>query len=241
MKTENEVKMKSSSHIKRLLSLALPEKWLLMFATIALFLSAGAQMAIPALFARLISYIGALQEAKELNIIISYLFIAFLVSSFFAFIRGSLFTLAGESLVARFRKDLFRSIIYQDIEFFDKVQSGELQSRLASDSAVIQNAVTVNVSMGLRWLVQIIVGIVILFYISWKLASLMLFIVPPIALGARYFGSLMRDVSKKYQDSLAMSSDVAEEAFSCIRTVRSFAQEEKELDQQQRRRGAGSR
>lgn len=220
---------KTSNNIKRLLALALPEKWLLLIATIALFFSAGAQMAIPALFARLISYIGSLSEADELNTIIAYLFLAFLISSFFAFIRGSLFTLAGERLVARFRKKLFEKIIYQDISFFDKIQSGELQSRLASDSAVIQNAVTVNVSMGLRWTVQILVGIVILFYISWKLSTLMLLIVPPLALGARYFGSAMRVISKDYQDSLARAGEAAEEAFSCIRTVRSFAQEKKEL------------
>ena len=229
MSQEKAENLKSSSNIKRLMALALPEKWLLLIATLALFLSAGAQMAIPALFARLIGYIGSLEHAGELNLIIGYLFIAFLISSVFSFVRGSLFTLAGERLVARFRKTLFESIIYQDISFFDQSQSGELQSRLASDSAVIQNAVTVNVSMGLRWCVQILVGVVILFYISWKLTTLMLVIVPPLAIGARYFGSAMRKISHDYQESLARASEAAEEAFSCIRTVRSFAQEGKEL------------
>ena len=230
MEQKPKINRKTASNIKRLLALALPEKWLLSVATLALFLSAGAQMAVPALFARLISYIGSVGEAGELNAIILYLFIAFSISSVFAFVRGSLFTLAGERLVARFRKRLFEAIIHQDISFFDTNQSGELQSRLASDSAVVQNAVTVNVSMGLRWTVQIIVGVVILFYISWKLTTLMLLIVPPLAISARYFGSAMRLISERYQDSLARASETAEEVFSCIRTVRSFAQEGKELN-----------
>jgi ATP-binding cassette subfamily B protein len=54
------------------------------------------------------------------------------------------------------------------------VQSGELVNRLASDTAVIQNAVTVNISMALRWMGQAIVGLIILFVLSPLLTAIML-------------------------------------------------------------------
>jgi len=67
---------------------------------------------------------------------------------------GYLFTLAGERVVARLRKALFAQIISLEIAFFDESQTGELLNRLSSDTAVLQDAVTVNVSMGLRFAAQ---------------------------------------------------------------------------------------
>ena len=58
----------------------------------------------------------------------------------------------------------------QDIAFYDRNKTGELMNRLASDTTVIQSAVTVNVSMGLRFAAQAIVGIMLIFLYSWKLS-----------------------------------------------------------------------
>lgn len=230
METQTESMDNKPSHLPRLIKLAAPEKWIIFIATIALFVSSGTQMLVPAMFGRLIEIISTYQTRAELNLTVFYMILIFTVSSVFSFIRGALFTLSGERLVARFRTQVFDAIINQDVSFFDKNQSGELQSRLSNDSSVIQNAVTTNVSMGLRWSVQILVGIGIIFYISWKLTLLMLAIVPPLAIATRKYGSFVRDLSKQYQEGLADAGEVAEEAFSGIRTVRSFAKEDYELE-----------
>ena len=89
----------------------------------------------------------------------------------------------------------------------------------------MKEAVTINISMGLRWVATIVGGILYLFLISWKLTLVMLSVVPLVAVGARFYGVKIKNLSKKTQDALARATEVAEESFSHIRTVRSFSKE----------------
>jgi ATP-binding cassette subfamily B protein len=143
-------------------------------------------------------------------------------------VRFALFTIAGERIVAHLRRDLFARLMEQEIAFFDEKKTGELTNRLASDTTVLQNTVSVNISMGLRFVASVAGGIGLLFYTSVKLTLLMLAVVPPIALGAVAYGRRLRKLSRDVQDALAGSSEVAEEALSGIRTVRAFTAEPSE-------------
>jgi ATP-binding cassette subfamily B protein len=102
-------------------------------------------------------------------------------------------------------------------------------SRLSSDCTTLQNAVSINVSMGLRNLGQVLGGLAFMFYTSWKLSLIMLLLIPPIALAAGLFGKRIRKFSKESQAALADASIVAEETISGIRTVKSFVQEHAEV------------
>ena len=226
---KKDKRMGKGTSFMRLISLAWPERYILSLATFCLFVASATQMIVPTVFGQIINTITKTDNEnakKDLDHAVLMLVILFVISSLFASIRGSLFNLSGERVVARFRIRLFDSVIRQDIEFFDANQSGELQSRLSNDTTVIQNAVTTNVSMGLRWLAQVLVGIAILFALSWKLTLIMLSVVPVIAIGARQYGMFVRDLAKNYQKSLAEAGESAEQSFSCIRTVRSFSKEE---------------
>ena len=154
----------------------------------------------------------------------------FVAGGFFSFVRGYLFTLAGERVVARLRRRLFSALVRQEVSFFDANTTGELMNRLASDTTVIQSAVTVNVSMGLRFGAQVVLGLVLIFAESWKLSLLMLAVVPAIVAVGVVYGRFMKRFSKQYQAALARAADVAQECFSGIRTVRSFANEPREAD-----------
>ena len=169
------------------------------------------------------------ESQAELTHVCIYLFACFAISSVFTFVRGSLFTLSGERLVARFRKACFNSMVIKDIEFFDRTQSGELVNRLASDTAAVQDALTVNISMALRYVAQALVGLIILFVLSPALTGVMLLVVPVVAIGASFYGRFVRNISEAYQKALASSGEVAGEVFGAIRTVRSFAAEEREM------------
>jgi ABC-type multidrug transport system fused ATPase/permease subunit len=215
--------------LTRLWALAYPERYILFIASVALFVSSGSNIVMPALFGKLIQTISVTKSEHDLNETMIYLCIVFIVASLFSLIRGALFTLAGERIVARFRARLFDALIHLDIEFYDTNQSGELQSRLANDTSVIQNAVTVNVSMMVRFTIQAIVSLAIDFYISWKLTLIMFAIVPPIGICARLYGTYFKNLSKSYQDSLARAAETAEEAFQNIRTVRAFSREQYEI------------
>ncbi len=153
----------------------------------------------------------------------------FVLVGLFGFLRSWLFTLAGERVVARLRRDLYDRIVAQEIGFFDAQRTGELLNRLSSDTNVIQNGVTVNISMALRFFVQALGSLAVLVWTSWKLTLVMLAVVPFVAIGAMLFARRVRSLSKTTQDALAGASEVADETLGNIRTVRSFAREDFEV------------
>jgi ATP-binding cassette subfamily B protein len=115
-----------------------------------------------------------------------------------------------------------------EVGFFDATKTGELISRLASDTAVLKDAVTTNISMAVRWLATALGGTIYLFVLSWKLALVMVAVIPVIAISSVVYGRYVRSLSKDAQKALADASEVAEETFSAIRTVRSFVGEPKQ-------------
>ena len=145
-------------------------------------------------------------------------------------LRARSFGVAGERVVTRLRKDLFRSILEQEVGFFDERRTGELTSRLASDASVLQSAVSANVSMGLRHLATSLGAVAFLFFTSPRLALVMLAIVPAVAVGAVIYGRRVRRLAREVQDALAAAGEVAEETISGLRTVRSFDAEARETE-----------
>ena len=237
---------KSSHSLKNLLQFAKPERSLMIIATISLTLASTFMLMIPAIVSVIIDvisdpnkpfndydpltrFIGRNGFGKSADDILSTsgLLIALLsfTSAIFSFIRGWLFTLAGERVVKRIRNLLFTKLIANEIAFFDVTRSGELITRLATDTQILKDAITVNVSMFLRWTMSIIIGIGYLLLTSPKLTLIMLCSVPAVAITAATYGKKVRKLSKNIQTSLARASEVAEESITQIRTVRSYANE----------------
>ena len=218
--------MEKKATMPRLLALAKTEWKSLSVGTLFLFLAAGLNLSFPMLIGQLIEGITTEANGKAIvNKYVTILLIVFFFAGIATFLRSYLFTVAGERIVTNLRQMLFSSLISQEVAFFDEQRTGALTNRLASDTTVIQNAVTVNISMGLRFGLSALGSIVILMYISWKLTLLMLAIVPVVAGGAGFYGRSLRKISIDVQDALARCTAIAEESFSGIRTVRAFARE----------------
>eukprot|EP00730_Choanoeca_flexa_P006959 TRINITY_DN12253_c0_g1_i1.p1 TRINITY_DN12253_c0_g1~~TRINITY_DN12253_c0_g1_i1.p1 ORF type:complete len:792 (+),score=209.57 TRINITY_DN12253_c0_g1_i1:96-2471(+) len=223
---------KSKVNLKRLLSLAKPELPLLFGGCFAMLFSSGANIAAPYFFGKVIDAANSETHAqRNLNREIIILGIVYLVGAVASFVRSWLFTWAGQRLVARVRRDVFAAIVRQDISFFDTNRTGELTNRLASDTSVIQNAVTVNISMLLRYILQILGSLIVMFLLSWKLTLVLLSVVPPVAIGAVFYGKKVKNLRKDFQDELAKASASAEEVISSMRTVRSFSNEDVACEQ----------
>ena len=170
----------------RLLAQARPERSLLIAATVCLFISALLNLMIPAFCGTIIDAISYddVERTKEadwlysavvrlgfgdspraiLNVSVIILVIVVVVASLFSTLRGYWFTLAGERVVARLRINLFTHLSNQEVGFFDVTRTGELINRLSTDTTVLKDAVTVNISMALRWIANIVVGIGYLFF-----------------------------------------------------------------------------
>ncbi len=215
--------------LKRLISLARPEARSLIIGTLALTIGSAMTLLYPMVIQQLIDGIEG-GGGKELVTRGALMLVGlFSAGALFGAIRAWLFTVSGERIVASLRTQLYRSIISQEVAFFDERRTGELTNRLASDTTVLQNTVTVNVSMLLRFTIMTIGAIGFLFYTSWKLTLLTLTVVPVVAISAGFFGRKMRAISRNFQDALAESTVVAEETIAGVRTVRAFAREEQEI------------
>ncbi|MFN8943726.1 MAG: ABC transporter transmembrane domain-containing protein, partial [Pseudobdellovibrionaceae bacterium] len=224
--------MKSTTW-SRLVSIARPESKFLLWGLLFLIISSGAGLAYPQIVRWMVDHVLTPKKPELLLPMVLVLFGAFVVQGLAGSLRYYLFTLSGEKIVLRLRHRLYQKMISQDVTFFDLNRTGELMSRLSSDCTTLQNTVSVNVSMALRNIGQVIGGLGFMFYTSWKLSAIMLILIPPTALAAAVFGKRIRKYSKAFQESLAEASIVAEETLSGVRTVKSFVQEKTEADRYQ--------
>ncbi len=210
---------------KKLFTLSRLEWPLLGWGLLFLALSSAALLAYPHAIKKLIDEALVEKNTADLNKAALLALVVFILQSITSALRYYFFTLAGEKTVKRLRSRLFHQIMGQEMSFFDQQKTGELVGRLSSDTAVLQNALSVNISMLLRSLVQALGGLVMLFLTSAKLTVFMLLIIPPLGLLAARFGKKVKNISRLSQDALALSSGVAEESIGTVRTVKSFAQE----------------
>jgi ABC-type multidrug transport system fused ATPase/permease subunit len=115
-----------------------------------------------------------------------------------------------------------------EIAFFDKHKSGELVSRLGSDTTLLQSVVSQNLPDFFTQFIKAITAMVLMFYLSVKLAGLALGGVVIIFLLSAPMGKLMASLSKQYQDILGQAQTHSTEAIGSMRTVQAFAAEQKE-------------
>jgi ATP-binding cassette subfamily B protein len=227
--TAEEQKEKPQLPLRRLLALAKPEWPRLVVATVFLLVGGAAGLAYPRVIGVLIdaAVSGGIATINRAAVAMA---VIFAVQAVAVALRYYLFTIAGERIVTGLREAVYRSIIDQEIGFFDIRKTGELTSRITADATVMQNTVSVNLSMGLRNLVMVVGGLALLVVSSPRLTILMLALVPPVVLAAVVAGRRLSKLSKKAQDALARANEAAEEAIAGIRTVRSFAREEAESE-----------
>ncbi|CAF3345962.1 unnamed protein product [Rotaria sp. Silwood1] len=218
---------KKKVDLRRLLSLAKSERLLIGTAILFLLLSSATQIIQPYLFGKIVDYALTSDTMRLVNIYVLILFGSNCAGAIGSSFRSWLFELAGQRIVYRLRQDIFNSIIKQEVGFFDDTRTGELTNRLSSDTQVLQSAVTVNISMLIRFLLQIIGSLVVMFYLEVTLTLVLMVIVPAIILISKQYGSIVQKLRKKFQDELAAAGSTAEESISNIRTVRIFGAEHK--------------
>ena len=216
--------------VRRILSLARPQARRILGGIVFLLIASGLMLVYPKAIGDIIDQAIKAGDRSQIDNIALTMGVVFVLQGAAMALRYYLFTTAGERVVTRLRQDLFGSLMSQEVGFFDERKTGELTNRLASDTTVLQNAVSVNISMGLRNAAQALGGIALLLYTSPVLTGLMLAIVPAVAVGAVTYGRKVRGLSKQTQDALAAANQVAEESLSGIRTVRSFAAERHEVE-----------
>ncbi len=140
-------------------------------------------------------------------------------------VRYALVTRLGERVVADIRKAVFDRVIGMSPAFFETILTGEVLSRITTDTTLVQSVLGSSASIALRNILIFFGGLILMLATSLKLTLLVLLIVPPVVVPILLLGRRLRKISKENQDWIAASSGNASEALSSAQTVQAYTHE----------------
>ena len=200
-----------------------PYRGLVILAGMALTLTASISLMLPVAVRRVIDGFG---EGAEL--LDSYFAGAMAIAALLALGTGAryyLVTRLGERVVADIRKAVFDRVIGMSPAFYEKLMTGEVVSRITTDTTLILSVIGSSVSVALRNVLILIGGILLMLLTSAKLTGLVLLIVPAVIVPIITQGRRLRRLSRENQDWIAASSGSASEALGAVQTVQAFTHE----------------
>ncbi|XP_044528574.1 antigen peptide transporter 2-like [Gracilinanus agilis] len=225
---EKEQGQEKKAMMWRLLRLSWPDFPFLLAAF--LFLTAGVigEMFIPHYTGRVIDILGQDSNPDAFVTAIFFMCLFSLGSSFSSGCRGGFFTIILSRIKLRIRHLLFSSLLHQDLTFFQETKTGELSSRLNSDTILMSRWLPLNTNVFIRNLVKIIGLYSFMVSLSPRLTLFSLLEVPLLVAAEKVYNARNQAVLCQIQDSVAEARQVVREAVGSLRTVRSFGAEEDE-------------
>ncbi|MBL7888761.1 MAG: ATP-binding cassette domain-containing protein [Bacteroidia bacterium] len=214
-------------------------KWKFFLGMFFLAGTAATALIFPRLMGDLMGVIGGSGPRKEISRdeLIDFanntgikLLVLFALQAVFSFFRVVTFTSVTENMLASMRQAAYNKLIQMPMTFFSQRQVAELNSRIATDITQISDTFTTNIAEFLRQLIIIVGGIIIICFMSWKMAVVMLAIIPVIAILTLFFAKYIRRLSKEAQDKVAESNVIVGESLQGIANVKSFTNESYEIN-----------
>ncbi|OLL51022.1 ATP-binding cassette domain-containing protein [Bartonella henselae] len=200
-------------------------RWLFVFAFIALSVAALVTLTLPVAIRQMLDHGFSTSSHGHINFYFALLFVLALLLALASACRYYCVITLGERIVADLRRDIFVHIMKLSPAFFDRSHSGELVSRLLTDTTQIKLAVGSTASTALRHLIVVIGAIVMMVITNAKLSSLVLLAIPFVAIPLVVFGRKVRTRTRAAQDRIADANALATEQVSAIRTVQAFTAE----------------
>lgn len=202
-----------------------PYRPLLIAALMALVLTAGVALVLPLAVRRVVDNF----EVEDGALLDQYFAAALAIAALLAIGTGArylLVTRLGERVVADIRMAVFDRVIGLSPAYFERLMTGEVLSRITTDTTLILSVIGSSISIALRNLLLFAGGMVLMLLTSAKLTGLVLLIVPLVIVPILTLGRRMRVLSRENQDWIAVSSGNASEALLSVQTVQAFTHEE---------------
>ncbi|AGF76430.1 ABC transporter transmembrane domain-containing protein [Bartonella vinsonii] len=200
-------------------------RWLFIFAFLALTVAAIVTLALPVAIRQMFDHGFSTSSHGHINFYFFILFVLALLLALASACRYYCVITLGERIVADLRRDVFIHITQLSPDFFDRSHSGELVSRLLTDTTQIKLAVGSTASIALRHIIVVIGAVVMMVITNAKLSSLVLLAIPFVAIPLVVFGRKVRTRTRAAQDRLADANALATEQVGAIRTVQAFTAE----------------
>ena len=223
-KNTNRQKSKNLISLSGLYRFFLPYKANVFMATTTLILTAALSLVLPLAVRGIVDSFS--NESVQLTN--RYFLIAVIIAGCLALgtaARYYLVTRLGERIVADIRVAVFSRVIRMSPEFFEKILTGEILSRLTADTTLILSVVSSSVSFAMRNVLILIGGVAFMAYTSVELTGLAFLIVPLILLPVLALGSKLRKLSRTSQDKIADTSGIASELLIAAQTVQANTHE----------------
>lgn len=211
--------------LKRILGFVAPYRGRVVLAMIALVVTAGATLAVGQGLRILVDDGFADGDPAQLDRALAALIGLAVVLSVGTFARFYLVSWLGERIVADLRNAVFARVVSLHPGFFEVTRTGEVLSRLTTDTTLLQSIIGSSASMALRNLLALTGGLVMLVITNAKLAGLLMLVVPAIVVPIVLIGRRVRKLGRESQDRVADVGAFAEESFAAIRTVQAFTHE----------------
>ena len=193
-------------------------------------ISSAATLTLPAAARFMIDRGFGQTDPQLLNAGFMGLFVVAMVMAAAGALRYFCITLLGERVAAKLRTRLYAHLLTLDQAFFERTRSGELVSRLAADTELVQTVVGSTLSLSLRSLLMLVGSTVMLIVTSPRLAGLTALVIPAVILPIVVLGRRVEKLSRESQDRIADASAVASESINAIHTVQAYTREPRERE-----------
>ena len=193
--TEERAKSKRVGALRGLWPFIRPYRAMVGFALLALIMTASVSLVMPMAVRRVVDGFGT----NDLGLLDSYFGAALGVAALLAIgtgVRYYFVTRLGERVVADIRRALFDRALGMSPAYFEKLMTGEVLSRITTDTTLILSVIGSSVSVALRNVLMLVGGLVLLALTSWKLTGLVLLIVPAIIIPIVVLGRRLRELGR---------------------------------------------
>jgi ATP-binding cassette subfamily B protein len=225
--TDDSDRPKGSSlrPLRALIPYVRPYRSTLFLAMAALLLASAAQLTLPVSIRFLIDRGLMAEDPSHIDRYFIGLFVVAMAFGLFSALRFYLVTWLGERVVADLRNSVYRHVIRLDPTFFEITKTGEVLSRLTTDTTLIQSISGAGLSIALRASLNFFGATIMLAVTSPRLMGMILLLVPLVIVPIIIIGRRVRLLSRASQDRVADTSGLAGETLNAISTVQAFTLE----------------
>lgn len=224
-KSSERPKGKSLKPLRTLVPFLRPYRGTLVAAMVALVTASSAMLVLPITLRHVIDNGFVAQNLENVDRYFVWFLVVAVVFSLFAALRYYLVTWLGERVVADLRNAVYARVIRMDPAFFEVTRTGEVLSRLTTDTTLVQSISGVGLSMALRSSLNLVGGLILLILTSPQMAAYTLAGIPVVVLPVIIVGRRIRSLSRQSQDRVADTSSLADETLNAMQTVQAFTLE----------------
>ncbi|XP_062894961.1 antigen peptide transporter 1-like [Mobula hypostoma] len=217
-----------TASLTRLVSCLRPDSSRFLFVAVFLVLSSAGEMAIPYYSGRMTDWVMNKDNPSAFSSTILAMAAFTIGSAVSECICDCIYNATMTGIHTRIQGSVFRSVVQQEIAFFDTQHTGNITSRITTDTNTMSDSLSQQLSLLMWYLMRVTCLLAFMLSLSFKLSLFTLALIPFIIIVPEFFAHFYQNLSADVQASLAKANDVAMETFSSMKTVRSFANEDGE-------------